>query len=155
MSQRVSVTVTETIHVARPPEEVFDYTQDYYHRTDWDDAITEAQVVNGDPRTVYLAARQLGRYTLVYRLFRRPERTSAAFEDMTSTWVSGGGGSWRYEASGAGTHWTQTNTLELKHGRLGKLLAPLFERALRTSMRKSMAKAKEIMEANQGPTGAA
>ena len=56
--------------------------------------------------------------TVVYRLDRRPERTSAAFVDVESSWISGGGGSWEYEAVDGGTRWQQTNSLELKRPRL-------------------------------------
>ena len=65
------------------------------------------------------------------RTVRRPERTSAAFVDVESAWLSGGGGSWQYEPAGRGTDWTQTNTLELRPGWLFRLLAPLVERNLR------------------------
>ena len=44
----------------------------------------------------------LGRMTVVYRLDRRPERTSAAFVDVQSAWITGGGGSWEYEAVDGG-----------------------------------------------------
>lgn len=51
-----------------------------------------------------------------------------------------------YESAGTGTDWTQTNTLELKFGSLGRLTAPIVTWSLRRSMRQSMAKAKSIME---------
>jgi hypothetical protein len=48
----VVVTATETAWIARPPEAVFDYTQDYAHRTEWDRGAAEAQVLGRDPRSV-------------------------------------------------------------------------------------------------------
>src|SRR5690606_1196487 len=128
-----------------------DYTQNYYSRADWDPAITEAEVVSEEPRRVVVRAKGVGRYTIEYRLFRRGDRTSAAFTDVSSTWLSGGGGSWRYEARDGGTDWTQTNTLELKYPLLSRLFAPFVERQLRASMREAMASAKAIMEGGTEP----
>jgi hypothetical protein len=144
---RLTVTVAESIEVNRSPDEVFDYTQDYYHRTDWDPAIVRAEVLSEEPRRVRVEARSVGSYTIEYRLFRRGERTSAAFTDVDSRWMSGGGGSWRYEPTGTGTRWTQTNTIELRSGLFGRLLAPMIRRGLRSSMREGMARARTIMEA--------
>jgi hypothetical protein len=145
-TERETVTVTESLAVARPQEVVFDYTQNYGSRSEWDRSVVETQVLGDSPRRIRLRVRGLGSFTVEYRLFRPPERTSAAFVDVTSAWITGGGGSWRYETSGQGTVWTQTNTLELKHPRLLRILAPLFERNLRSSMRRSMADAKRILE---------
>lgn len=125
---------------------MFDYTQDYARRAEWDPAVTAASVLNESPRRIRVVVRGLGTFTVEYRLFRRPDRTSAAFVDVESRLISGGGGSWRYEPSGQGTDWTQTNTLELGRSRLVRLIAPLVERNLRSSMRRSMARAARILE---------
>lgn len=143
---RRTITVSETIHVDRPPETVFDYTQDYATRTDWDDTIKRAEVLSEDPRRVRLTAPGLGTFTLEYKLFRRGDRTSAAFLDLDNAFFSGGGGSWRYEARGGGTDWTETNTLELRRPGLFGWLAPVIEWNLRNGTRRAMAKARSIME---------
>ena len=68
---RRTITVSETIHVERSPEAVFDYTQDYGTRTDWDDQIARAVVVS-DPERVADAER---RYEQRYRKPRvNPQR---------------------------------------------------------------------------------
>lgn len=141
------VSVTESIWVARPPEAVWDYTQDFTRRTEWDAGIAEATILQEDPRTVRVEVAGLGKMTVVYKLDRRPERTSAAFIEVESAWVSGGGGSWEYEAADGGTRWQQTNSLELKRPRLAFLLAPLLERGLRRSTKRAMAEAKRRLEA--------
>ena len=149
MSQgRHLVTVSETFRVARPPEAVFDYTQDYGRRSQWDQAVLDATVLSEDPRRVRVRVRGIGSFTVEYRLFRRPERTSAAFVDPDSRWLIGGGGSWSYEPDGEGTAWTQTNTMESRSNWILGLLAPLFERQLRSSMRQAMARARDILEAS-------
>jgi Polyketide cyclase / dehydrase and lipid transport len=140
------VSVTESIWVNRPPEAVFDYTQDYARRTEWDQGIAEAAIVGTEPRAARVRVRGLGSMTVEYRLDRRPERTSAAFVDVDSAWIVGGGGSWQYEALDGGTRWQQTNSLELDGRWLPRLLAPVMERSLRRSTRRSMAEAKRRLE---------
>jgi Polyketide cyclase / dehydrase and lipid transport len=144
---RRTITVSESIHVGRSPELVFDYTQDPATRPDWDDQIQVAELVSDEPRRVRITARGLGSFTLAYRLFRRGDRTSAAFLDLGNAFFSGGGGSWRYEARDGGTDWTQTNTLELRRPGLLGWLAPVVAWNLRNGTRRAMAKAKAIMEA--------
>jgi hypothetical protein len=144
---RVTVTATERVHVDLPPDEVFDYTQDYATRTDWDPTVMSAKVLSEDPRRVQAVMRGIGPLVIEYRLFRRGERTSAAFTNVESTLISGGGGSWAYAASGSGTDWTQTATLEFRHAIVGWLLGPLLRRNMSTLMRKAMTEAKRIMEA--------
>jgi hypothetical protein len=148
MAGRKLISVTESIWVAQPPEVVFDYTQDYARRRDWDAGVTSAQVLSDEPRAVRVGIRGLGSVTVAYRLFRRPERTSAAFVDVRSSWFGGGGGSWEYQAEAGGTRWQQTNSLELKPGLVSRLAAPVIERSLRTSMRTAMAEAKRRLESS-------
>ncbi len=144
-SRRV-VSVTESIWVNRPPEAVFDYTQDYARRTEWDAGIAEATIVGTEPRAARVRIPALGSLTVVYRLDRRPERTSAAFTDVASSWITGGGGSWQYDPEDGGTRWQQTNSLELKRPWLTRFLAPMIERNLRQSTQRSMAEAKRRLE---------
>jgi hypothetical protein len=139
---------SHTIHVDRPPDEVYDYTQDYSTRSIWDPSITAVEVISTDPRTYRLVIKGIGHFTIEYRLDRRGDRTSAAFTQVDATFFSGGGGSWAYVAKDGGTDWTATNTFELKHRLLGRILAPMVRWQMLRSMRKSMAKAKEIMEAS-------
>lgn len=152
---RATVTVSETIEIARSPEEVFDYTQDYGTRSDWDPSVTEATLLSDEPRAVRVTVKGVGRFTVEYRLFRRGDRTSAAFVDVDSAWIARGGGSWRYEPTATGTAWTQTNTFELKRPRLLWWLAPFVRRSLRSSMRDAMRRAKTIMEERPGEAGVA
>lgn len=145
MAERHTVTVTETIHVDRPPDEVFDYTQDYSTRPIWDASIKSAEKLGDDPRRFRLRMPGVGEAVIEYKLFRRGERTSAAFTDVKSTLFAGGGGSWKYEARD-GTDWSQTNTLEFKNRVVGTLMAPMVRRSMTKGMRDAMAKAKSIME---------
>ena len=145
------MTESHTVHVKRTPEAVFDYTQDYATRTDWDSSVTSAKVVSENPRRVEMAMRGIGPFVLEYKLFRRGGRTSAAFNGMRSRLFSGGGGSWSYEPADGGTDWAQTSTLEFKNRVVGFLMAPMVRWNMRRATIKSMNRAKEIMEST--PTG--
>ncbi len=138
--------MTETVHVRRTPDEVFDYTQDYAHRREWDSLVTSAQVLSEEPRRVRLTMSGLGTFTLAYKLFRRGGRTSAAFEIEKSPLFSGGGGSWDYAARADGTDWSQTSTVEFKNAFLGRLFGPMIRWNMRRSSLKAMNRARDIME---------
>ncbi len=146
---RQTVTVSHTVHVKRSPEDVFDYTQDYSTRMDWDPTVKSAKVLSEDPRRVEVDLEGVGRVIMEYALFRRGERTTAAFEAESSRLVAGGGGSWSYAAREGGTDWTQTSTLEFRNALMGRLFAPFLRRNMSTLTAKAMAKAKQIMESGQ------
>ena len=142
-----NVTVKESIFIAAQPEVVWDYTQDYSQRSDWDDSILEAQVLQEEPeKHVRIRGKGGISFTAKYTLFRRPQRTSLSMVNVQSSWAMGGGGSWSYEAEHAGTRWTQTNTLSLKDTLSNQLLYPIFAWQLRSGARRAMRKAKQIIE---------
>ncbi|HUG46790.1 MAG TPA: hypothetical protein VMP67_00075 [Candidatus Limnocylindria bacterium] len=95
--------------------------------------------------------RGIGPLVIEYKLYRRGERTSAAFRDVEWSLISGGGGSWSYTAREGGTDWSQTATLEFRKRLVGWLMAPLLRRNMHTLMRKAMAEAKRIMESSPAP----
>src|SRR5438552_7523247 len=99
----MNVTVKESIDIAAPPEAVWDYTQDWTRRTEWDPAIVAAEVLPGEPRVVRVRGLGGGGFMIRYKLQERPVRTSLAMTDSTSRIVTGGGGSWSYEAREGGT----------------------------------------------------
>lgn len=143
-----SITVSESIWVARPPEAVWDYTQNYANRPTWDASVHKAEVLSTEPAPRVRVEMSSGmRCVFQYRLYERPRRTSLAMVDVESPWFSGGG-SWAYEAKDSGALWTQTNTLVLRDGFLPGLLRPFAAWQLRRSTRQSMQKAKGLMESN-------
>src|SRR5262245_29416656 len=143
---RVTVTATESIWVDRPPDDVFDYTQDYATRRDWDSTVKSYEILSDEPRRVREDLEGIGPVVMEYKLFRRGERTTAAFSDTRSKLISGGGGSWSYVAKDGGTDWSQTATLEFRNGLVGRLMAPMLRRNMHTLMRKAMVEAKRVME---------
>ena len=143
------ITVSRSLFVARPPEAVWDFTQDYARRCAWDASILEAVVVAAQPAPrVRIRARGGLRAVLQYQKFDRPSQTSLLMEDVRSTVVAGGGGSWSYAAQGEGTLWTQTNSIVMRPGWWRALLAPLARGQLEASTRRSMEKARTILESS-------
>ena len=136
-----------TFFITRPPEDVWAFTQDYGRRAEWDAGVTEATLLGTDPRRVRVKLRGVGTATFEYKMDRRPERTSLGMVDVESRWFAGGGGSWEYLADAAGTRWTQTNTLVLKHGRLLAWAGPIIRAMVRSGTRRAMRRAKAILEA--------
>lgn len=139
----LKVTVQEAIVIGAPREKVWDYTQDWNRRAQWDDAVVE--VISTRP----LKARFKGglAFNIDYKLQDRPRRTALAMTGAGSRWLLGGGGSWRYDDhQSGGTHWIQTNTLVLADRFFLRLLRPLFAASLRWSTRRSMRKAKLKLE---------
>ena len=120
------VTVTEAVLVRASPEVVWDFTQDYNRRPQWDLLVSSAQVAT-DSSAPRVEVRGPGlRCTFVYKLYRRPQRTSLAMVDVVSPFIASGGGSWSYQETDDGVFWTQISDFStLEALSLGK-------RALRT-----------------------
>lgn len=144
------VAITETIEVQCAPERVWDFTQDYQRRSQWDSSVLEATVLNRDPFP-RVRVRLAGgvRAVLQYKAFHRPVRTSLVMEEVQSFLLNGGGGSWSYAPSEIGTTWTQTNSLKLNPGILSRILLPMVRWQLRTATRRSMKKAKALLESGR------
>lgn len=140
-------TVTHSIWIAHPPEEVWDFTQDYARRPTWDSTVLDAEVLRVDPvpRVRVRCAGGL-RAVFQYRQFDRPSRTSLAMEEVRSPLVVGGGGAWSYEARDGGTVWTQTNTLVLRPGGGYRVILPLVRWQLGVSTRRAMERVKRELE---------
>lgn len=136
----VTLTIHESLVIDRPPEQVWDFTQDFTQRSAWDPAIRRARVLVAAPVPRVEVEGAAGfKAVLQYRQFERPLRTSLAMEEIRSPLIVAGGGSWSYERLGQSTRWTQTNTVVLRDTFVAKLVAPLlrwqFERATRRAMR--------------------
>jgi hypothetical protein len=145
----MNITVKESIHIRAAPEAVWDYTQDWTRRTEWDPAIQAAEILPAAERTV--RARTMGGTFLVrYKLLDRPHRTSLAMTDSTSSILSGGGGSWDYVPEDDGTRFPQQTTLVVGSGPVGFLLGWFIRRQLGHSTRRALANAKRILETNAG-----
>jgi len=139
------VTASHSLRVRARPEQVWDFTQNWNRRPEWDFSVVAAKVIKETPRTVWVHARGGLEIEVVYKLWDRPKLTTLAMK-LHSPLVRGGGGSWKYEPSEDGTLWTQHNTLELRGDFLGAATAPFFARFLRFLTRRMMEKAKQLIE---------
>jgi uncharacterized protein YndB with AHSA1/START domain len=142
----VNITVKESVFIAAPPERVWDYTQDWTRRTEWDPAIVAAEVLPGEERVVRVRAQGGGSFLVRYKLNDRPNRTSLSMTDSTSRLVTGGGGSWAYEAKEGGTVFTQQNTLAVGSRLLAWFFGWMVRWQLRRLTRQALSNAKRIIE---------
>jgi hypothetical protein len=152
----VTLAIHESLVIDRPPEAVWDFTQDFAQRSAWDPAIRRARVVVAAPVPRVEVEGAAGfKAVLQYRQFERPLRTSLAMEEIRSPLIVAGGGSWSYERVGASTRWTQTNTLVLRDGLVAKLAAPLLRWQFERATRRAMQRAKTCLERSARPGGRA
>jgi hypothetical protein len=146
----VNVTVKDEILIRARPDVVWDYTQDWSHRTEWDDAVISAEILATDPPVVRIHGTGGVVSTARYKLYDKPHRTSLAIEDVTSRLIVGGGGSWEYVATPEGTTFRQTNTIALRGGLLGWLLRPVVSWQLRRFTRRALERARAAIESKVG-----
>jgi hypothetical protein len=145
-----NITVKESIAVAAPPEHVWDFTQDYSRRAEWDDFVKDARVEQESPRVVWIRSHGMT-CRFRYKLDDRPRKTSLLMTDIQPGWLfTGGGGAWVYENENGGTRWTNTGSLTIKNRFLYWLLKPFLAWQLRRSYRRAMTKAKAMIEAAEG-----
>lgn len=140
------ITVDHHIVVAKSPEAVWDYTQDWTRRTEWDRSVVKVEILSESPRIIRVQSRGGGSFDVTYKQADRAKKTSLAMTSFTSFWFRGGGGSWKYEATETGTTWSQRNTLILRDGWLGSLFAPFFRWILRRATMDGMSRARAILE---------
>ncbi len=147
-----SITITEKITIEASPGAVWDYTQDFNRRTEWDGSVLGAEMIGSDLERAARVRYKGGlECTFQYKLFERPTRTTLAMTDVRSPIFSGGGGSWRYQPAGVGTEWTQVNTLTFRNPMLYWLLRWPIAWGLRRSTRQGMLKVKGILEGRLEP----
>jgi hypothetical protein len=140
-----SITIRESIFIQRRRGDVWDFTQDYGRRTQWDKSIKACKVLQKDPLIVDVQGPGLCA-ELAYKQNERPYKTSLAMNNIRSLVVEDGGGSWKYEDINDGCEWTQTNTLVLRPLRFNFLLKPMIRFIFRSNTRRAMRKAKKLLE---------
>jgi polyketide cyclase/dehydrase/lipid transport protein len=141
----VKVTAREVVFVAAPPERVWEFTQDWTRRHQWDPAVVAAEYLEREPPVVRVRGAGGVRFLARYKLFDKPARTSVAMTESSSRIVTGGGGAWVYEPAAGGTRFAQANTLTFP--RWAFLIAPFLSWTLRRATRKALQNAKRMLEA--------
>jgi hypothetical protein len=141
------ITIRQSIFIEKQKEVVWDFTQDYSNRKNWDSAVIEATVLQTSPnRIVKLQFRDNSTATFVYKQDERPNKTSLSAKEVQSTLLLSGGGSWSYDTKDGGTIWTQNNTLILKNHFWIRVLIPFYKLLFSFQVKKAMKKAKELIE---------
>ena len=145
--RKITITINQSIYINRPREVVWDFTQDYSLRPDWDKTVIEAKVLQTTPqKIVELKTSGNTIMTFVYKVNDRPKKTTLAIHDLNSNWIYGGGGSWKYEDQQGGTLWSQTNTLILKSNIFLSIFRPVITFIFKNQTRQAMQRAKMILE---------
>jgi hypothetical protein len=148
VASKINITVTQSILINKPVQEVFDFTQDFSKRMLWDKSIIDCRLISETPfRTAFIKVKGGMTANLEYKLFERPCKTSLRMTNISFSLIVDGGGSWLYQKQADGaTLWTQTNTLSLKNNLITKILMPYIERSLKRNTFESMKSLKKIME---------
>lgn len=128
-------------------EKVWDFTQDWKRRTEWDDSVDGVMEIREEAQKFVRAKFKGGMtFDVLYKASERPKYTSLTMIGTHSALITGGGGSWVYKSHQGKTEWVQNNTIILQDGLFGKLIAPIVRIFLKWSTLKSMAKAKALLE---------
>lgn len=148
MTEKINITVTQSILINKPVHEVFDFTQDFSKRKLWDKSIIDCRLISENPiHTAFIKVKGGMTANLEYKLFERPHKTSLRMTNISSSLVADGGGSWTYEKqTDETTLWTQTNTLSIKINFITKVLKFFVERSLKRNTFESMKNAKALLE---------
>ena len=143
-----AIIIKYSIFINKPKETVWNFTQDYNNRSQWDKSVIEAVVTQTSPnRIVKLSMRGNNTMTFVYKLDDKPSKTTLVATEIKSPLIEKAGGYWSYEDENEGTRWNQTNSIELKNKLHLRLLTPLLKKVFERQTRQAMSRAKELLEA--------
>jgi hypothetical protein len=141
------VVVTNSLLINADPERVWDYSQNWRKRHEWDGSVVGAKYLSEtSPIEVQVKGAGGIEFKVTYKLSNRPKLTTLVMSDLHSFWIKGGGGSWKYELAEGKTLWTQHNALILRDGILGRMFRPIFFFILSMTTRRSMRRAKAEIE---------
>jgi hypothetical protein len=89
------VTVSRSIRIDAARDTVWDYTQNWRCRHEWDRSIVRATYLSEmPPVTIRVEGAGGLKFKASYKTMRRPHLTTLAMSDLNSFWLRGGGGSW-------------------------------------------------------------
>ncbi|MGH2587380.1 MAG: SRPBCC family protein [Dehalococcoidia bacterium] len=142
-----TVTRTEQIVIAASLDAVWEYTQDYCRRWEWDATVLIFREGEGTGGTVHALTLGGLRCTLRRTLVEHPRRSGFLLVNVESPWVAGGGGEWLYEPTPGGTRWTQTNSLVVQPDLPPRQLRLLIAWQLGMGTRRAMEAARTCIEA--------
>lgn len=148
-------TIKEEIEVLSPQEELFDLTQDYQRRLEWDPYLREAYLLNGavDAEVGVQSVCTNHRGSVMvskYVSFKRPK--VAAVTMVSGPYIlKSFSGAWNIKTiSDSSSLLVFTYNFELKGGIIGRLLQPLASFLFRLDMRKRLHAIKLYIEQPPG-----
>ena len=143
-----SFIIKQSIFINKSKEEVWNFTQDYNNRPNWDNSVIEATVIQSLPnRIVKLKMKGNTIMTFEYKLDDKPNKTSLVARKIKSPLIEKAGGSWSYEDLKGGTLWKQTNSIEIKDKFFLRLVKPFLKTFIQLQTRQAMTRAKKMLEA--------
>lgn len=138
--------------VDRAPEDVWDYTQNWNNRSEWDFTVKAAKYLStSQPISIDVTGHL--KFKVTYKMSDRPRLTTLVMSDIDSFFIKGGGGSWKYEAQNGSTLWTQHNILILRDDFIGLIFRPLFELFLKMTTKRIMRRARLKLESKMPQGG--
>ena len=145
--KQTSITIKQSIIICKPRELVWDYTQDHIRRSQWDPAVTKAEILQHEPKRI-IRLEAIGKTTLTchHDLHERPGKSAVVAKEVNSPLIHSADGRWTYDKIGRGTIWSQTNTIVFKPHVLNSILIPIYKAYLRRQIRKGMKQARQEME---------
>lgn len=144
----MDVAATAEIRIAASPETVFDYTQDWSRRRDWDPEVIAAELVPGSPRRARVRMRRGATIVLRHDVDERPTRVEVTSESLEGGGpIAGAGGSAEYVADGDGTIFRLTMSVTLGGGLMAKMVAGVAKGELDRAVRQAVQNAKAAIEA--------
>jgi len=147
----MSIKITQSIQIKSSPEIVFDYTQNYKNRLQWDTFLIEARLVDGATESAKgvkawcVAHNGIGMET-EYVSFNRPKVTAVKMTKGPYLFKNFAG-SWQFDRRGEGSTWvTFTYSFKL---RFPYLLASWFiKRSLNKNVQQRLLDLKICIEKN-------
>ena len=141
--------ITESVEIARSPDDVFAYLDDLARHGEWQESIKSARVDTEGPTRVGTRAtetRRMGKreQAVTYEITQRDPPRSFAFRGVDGPIRVAGKGS--VEPVGDGTSSRVTIELDFTGHGLGKLLVPLARKQAAKEVPKSQQKLKCILE---------
>jgi uncharacterized membrane protein len=141
--------ITQSIEIARRPEDVFAYLDQFERHVDWQESLEESRLETDGPprvgsRVVQTRKTPMGRQKSAFELTEHdPPRKSA--------WHGADGavrpeGSLTVEPVGDGSRSRVTLNLDLQGHGFGKIIAPLARRMAAREVPKAQARLKERLE---------
>ena len=147
-------TIRHQITIATTPEQLFDLTQDYHRRLEWDPYLIAAQLLNGAENAGMgveaLCKNRVGSAMITrYISFDRP-RVAAVTMTKGPLVLKKFSGAWniRYVSDGV-SMLIFTYNFELKGGILGRLLLPFASAYFSAEMKKRLLALKTYIEAKE------